>query len=290
MATAALALAALRQPLGTQGAKEMALASGRALLTASSVAGGGSGAAARTRDLQGEHGEGGGGGGAAVEAAAAAPVALAVAKGRLHPEAAAALAMAGGGSFLPWRRRQRQRPSQTVSPQLCQDTAYRVIKQLWPSESAPAMLQTAATGARPATVGSAGGGGGLTPPAGLSPRGFEARLRCSAPVLRSLQQVSAVSPGWSRRVEREAWPAAHAYLYQEVGGKRELRRRYTDSMGRLMLKDWIRVRLPCRGSPPSTAAGAAAAATTTATAEPASSAAGVDLADNLFNRIVAFMA
>lgn len=73
----------------------------------------------------------------------------------------------------------------------------------------------------------------------ISPRTFESRLRHSAPILQDLQQVSAVSSGWAQHANKGGWPAAHAYLYQELGTKDELRQRYADSMRHLLVKDWI---------------------------------------------------
>uniref|UniRef100_A0A7S4Q3N6 Uncharacterized protein n=1 Tax=Alexandrium monilatum TaxID=311494 RepID=A0A7S4Q3N6_9DINO len=109
------------------------------------------------------------------------------------------------------------------SPSLCHDTSVRVMETLWPH-------------AADVPVASPGGG---PPPASLTPRTFESRLRHSAPLLQDLQQVSAVSPVWARHADQGGWPAAHAYLYQELGTKDQLRQRYSDSMRQLLLKDWI---------------------------------------------------
>lgn len=119
-------------------------------------------------------------------------------------------------------------------PSLCHDTSGRVIETLWPPRPQVKSIRSGEASASElvAIVGCQG-------LAQLSPRTCESRLRHSAPFLQDLQQVSAVSPLWARRADQEGWPAAHAYLYQELGTKGELRQRYQDSMGRLLVKDWM---------------------------------------------------
>eukprot|EP00928_Gymnodinium_smaydae_P034797 TRINITY_DN24587_c0_g1_i1.p1 TRINITY_DN24587_c0_g1~~TRINITY_DN24587_c0_g1_i1.p1 ORF type:complete len:366 (-),score=46.05 TRINITY_DN24587_c0_g1_i1:169-1266(-) len=119
------------------------------------------------------------------------------------------------------------------APVLCNDTSRRVIEILWPPRPGtrrhvPSTAQISSTSTE-ADMSSAR----------ISPRTFESRLREAGLILQDLQQVSAVSPTWAQRAEENGWPAAHAYLYQEVGTKSELRQRYKDSMHRLMVKDWL---------------------------------------------------
>merc|ERR1712232_594800 len=116
--------------------------------------------------------------------------------------------------------------SEDAGATLCQDTSGRVFQQLLPPQPAiPSMEGMQHQGAKIQV------GTWIQDPirATLSPRTFERRLRHSAPIFQDLQQVSAVSPVWARRADREGWPAAHAYLYQEPGTKGELRQRYSDS-------------------------------------------------------------
>jgi len=133
-----------------------------------------------------------------------------------------------------------------VFPHLCQDTSCRVIEQLWPSFTSEASVLTQRERSGPASracnsMGSRASFGRFSAPGLLiSPRTFESRLRQSMTILQDLQQVSAVSPVWARRADRDGWPATHAYLYQEPGTKSDLRERYCTSMRQLIVKDWLR--------------------------------------------------
>jgi len=252
VSAAALALAALQQPIGSEAATQLALAAGRAVLT---IPGG-----CQPRGRR--HG------------AAVAPAALSVAAARMEPQVAAALAMAGAARLPPRFRRQRAvqvcSPRSRKQPPLCHDTTYRVVKQLLPPR--PDVHDTSAEAQNVGHgIGSSGSMTNLGR-AALSPRTFETRLRQSAPILRNLQQVSAVSAFWARRVECDGWPAAHAYLYEEPGSCAELQQRYAASMQRLLVQDWVCCNLPT--------APVAAPTVTSRT----------DLAEGIVGRIVAFAA
>ena len=167
-------------------------------------------------------------------------VALAVVVGRLHPAARAVLVPTAASMAPQPGRRPRARAAGSVPhfggpPSLCGDTSSRVVEQLWPA---------ALGGGAPGGVSEASDG--ASPPASR-PRGtwlwscaFEDRLRKFAPLLRDLQQASAVAPGWALFVDRMGWPSAHAYLFQQPGTKGELRQRFADSTRQLTARDWVR--------------------------------------------------
>eukprot|EP00929_Paragymnodinium_shiwhaense_P053603 TRINITY_DN26845_c0_g1_i2.p1 TRINITY_DN26845_c0_g1~~TRINITY_DN26845_c0_g1_i2.p1 ORF type:complete len:264 (-),score=61.27 TRINITY_DN26845_c0_g1_i2:177-968(-) len=154
-------------------------------------------------------------------------------------------------------------PSSSSNTALCPDTSAQVVQLLWPS---PYAATATAAAARHAGVGRVA----QVPPVqrsgaivlqqayssgsrgGLSPRVFESRLRQSAPMLKDMHRVSAVCASWSARVEQNGWPAAHEYLYQEPGTKRQLQQRYLASARQLQVKEWFQQRLP----PPIAAAAA----------------------------------
>lgn len=209
--TDALALAARQQPQGTLSAKALAAASGRAFLRMS-------------------------GGFTQLRARAVAGSALALAAGRLSPECAAAIAPASRQQLACFRRRRKSPPSslparspreppkqQSSLPNLCQDTSNCIFGQLWPAKHVSPLERCS----------------GQPEPAAISPRTFETRLRMSKPLFSDLGRVAAVSPTWAQHAERDGWPSTHAYLFQEPGTKWQLQERYSHSIKRLRVKDWL---------------------------------------------------
>jgi len=252
---AALAVAASQQPRGSQIARELALAAGRVHLPDCGTL--------LPSDSK----------------FSAADAALAVAAGRHNSRALTASVMAAGKLQHKIVKRGRRAvvvvaataprfaapaivqppPLPASRPVLCHDTAYHVLRQLLPPPPHPTPIggQVVATTLRVAAPPFSSGhppsaqatsiDGRRLPPLPPSPRTLEARLRSSAPVLlRQLQQVSAVSAAWAQHTERDAWPATHVYLYQEMGSRSDLRRRYNDSARRLLVTDWLRMGLAHR--------------------------------------------
>jgi len=122
-----------------------------------------------------------------------------------------------------------QRPSSRSSlPRLCDDTSGYIFGQLWPVQQIADRVQQASSSGLPIdTI--------------ISPQALESRLRLSKPIFGDLSRVSAVSPSWCQRVERDGWSSTHAYLFQEPGTKGQLQARYSHSMRRLMVKDWLQL-------------------------------------------------
>jgi len=118
--------------------------------------------------------------------------------------------------------------SRSSLPRLCDDTSGYIFGQLWPVQQIADRVQQASSSGLPIdTI--------------ISPQALESRLRLSKPIFGDLSRVSAVSPSWCQRVERDGWSSTHAYLFQEPGTKGQLQARYSHSMRRLMVKDWLQL-------------------------------------------------
>lgn len=223
---AALAVAAQQQPPGTLAASALAAAAGRAFLRISEDA------PSRQRRAR-----------SASEHTFADALAVAAHQQPRGTPAAKVMAAAAGRAFLrasagSARPRARSACSERVVlsttrhrqvsslPYLCADTSNLIFGALWPVQ-------------QPAHGGQQALSSGLSGCTNVSPRTLDTRLRVSKHLFGDLSRVSAVSPTWCQRVDRDGWSSTHAYLFQEAGSKVQLQERYSHSMRRLAVQDWL---------------------------------------------------
>lgn len=231
---AALAVAAQQQPPGTLAASALAAAAGRAFLRISEDA---PSRQSRARSASehtfadalavAAHQQPRGTPAATAMAAAAGRAFLRASAGSARPRARSACSERVVLSTTGHRQVSCGPASQTSSlPYLCADTSNLIFGALWSVQ-------------QPAHGGQQALSSGLSGCTNVSPRTLDTRLRVSKHLFGDLSRVSAVSPTWCQRVDRDGWSSTHAYLFQEAGSKVQLQERYSHSMRRLAVQDWL---------------------------------------------------